>query len=347
MGRGAEVLKEMGLLRNPQTQERSPPPAAHVETPAHAQHRGHAKVTREQPRPSGFQGNGYQVGNDEADLQAALAASLADEQRKPTVEDEAAPSDKEVFTRFVHEAGVYAERADEIWATVRGNPHAAVEMYLELVAVSHTPASSGWVDEDANFEAAVKESRMQGNPTTRWHCLECTFYNGAGRSTCEMCDAKKVNDPKERLKRLLKDKGHALVEQPGDGNCLYHTIAHKLKQVSGEDVYTAENVRHEIATWVIMNGNKKMDDDGKVSFAVASGETNWGQYCLDMFKDRKWGGEPELIAASQIYKVRWIVVSDSQGTRHIEAPEQWGTTMEHEEVIAHTHEKHYDSTKKL
>merc|ERR1711977_15958 len=131
----ADAAQAKREKREPRTHERSPA-AKHSNTERHVEVVKHQFTQHMKwgPDPkkaamAAFTGQGYRVGGEEADLEAALAASLA---------DEAAPSEKEVFTRFVLKEGGYPKLADEIWVQVGGNPDAAVEKYVELTARSHS-----------------------------------------------------------------------------------------------------------------------------------------------------------------------------------------------------------------
>ena len=96
------------------------------------------------------------------------------------------------------------------------------------------------------------------------------------------------------------------VPSPGDGSCMFHSLAHFLGK-------KAQDVREEVVLWM---------DREKETFVVdGTPLVNWVEYSHVPFKTylkrmrspREWGGHTELVAAHNLYKRNISVYEPKSG----------------------------------
>ena len=111
----------------------------------------------------------------------------------------------------------------------------------------------------------------------------------------------------QKLAAPLALVGLKLVEIKPDGNCLFRAMAH---QVVGDPeqhrIFRAEAVRH-------MRENKEQFFTG-----IIVGDKERDDYCNEMEKDGKWGGDLELSAMARLWRLDIRIHRADSGSRDLE-----------------------------
>ena len=121
-----------------------------------------------------------------------------------------------------------------------------------------------------------------------------------------------VKKKKERVavNALLEKLGRNEVAIPGDGNCLFSSLLHQLQLVgtpaTGVSVSTPMEVRGVIADYMM----KHQDDF--LPFLDEEEGKEFGKYCERLrVAPEHWGTMLEAKAASDVFKVRLVVVTET------------------------------------
>merc|ERR1712176_912205 len=85
-----------------------------------------------------------------------------------------------------------------------------------------------------------------------------------------------------------------VVRQPGDGNCLFHSLAYGLDKV------TAASLRGEICTFMEKNPSLSIAGTTLSEWIQMLSGTAVGPYAKKMAKSAQWGGAPEIAACSHM-----------------------------------------------
>eukprot|EP01114_Cavostelium_apophysatum_P001153 TRINITY_DN10988_c0_g1_i2.p1 TRINITY_DN10988_c0_g1~~TRINITY_DN10988_c0_g1_i2.p1 ORF type:complete len:306 (-),score=15.02 TRINITY_DN10988_c0_g1_i2:226-1074(-) len=147
-----------------------------------------------------------------------------------------------------------------------------------------------------------------------------------------------------RMKERLNE--HDLVEKPieGDGNCQFRAIADQIHS----DETRHRDVRENLVSWLRKNPHYPVDEDGtKISdFLESDRYGSWENYCNMMSRDRYWGDQMTLLAASEVYKAKVFVLSSVEtpaNTSPVTLIEPKGCRPERTIRLSHYHEHHYNS----
>ncbi|KAG8470784.1 hypothetical protein KFE25_009205 [Diacronema lutheri] len=96
--------------------------------------------------------------------------------------------------------------------------------------------------------------------------------------------------------------------QPGDGNCLFHSLAHGLSGVS-----SAHALRREVATFIECNGEMEIAGTPLHQWVRWDSGTTVGAYARRMASSGCWGGGIELAAVSKLKAVNVSVFEPAAG----------------------------------
>eukprot|EP01122_Echinamoeba_exundans_P007963 TRINITY_DN2550_c0_g1_i5.p1 TRINITY_DN2550_c0_g1~~TRINITY_DN2550_c0_g1_i5.p1 ORF type:complete len:613 (+),score=123.20 TRINITY_DN2550_c0_g1_i5:1487-3325(+) len=94
-------------------------------------------------------------------------------------------------------------------------------------------------------------------------------------------------------------------EIPGDGNCQMYSMSDQLwKSLDHHRL-----VRRDIVNWLRANSELELPNGAKLKDFVHG--MSWDQYCDGMAKDGTWGDHLTLIAASELYAARIMIISST------------------------------------
>lgn len=98
-----------------------------------------------------------------------------------------------------------------------------------------------------------------------------------------------------------------VVRQPGDGNCLFHSLAYGLGS-------TAAALRSEICTFIEKNPDLSIAGTRLADWIQMLAGSSLQQYAKNMAKSAQWGGAPEIAACAHMRKVN-LHVYERRGDR--------------------------------
>jgi len=146
---------------------------------------------------------------------------------------------------------------------------------------------------------------------------------------CDKCDGKHETDacPHYRKKRgkhpdEKKGKGKGLgdgsggnyftrngkvIRQPGDGSCLFHSMAYGLRGTS------ARALRKNIAQWIGKNGSYVIADSPLSDWVKWESSSSVSSYARRMAGGSGWGGAIEMAACSRLKGVNVHVYERARG----------------------------------
>ena len=99
-------------------------------------------------------------------------------------------------------------------------------------------------------------------------------------------------------------QGHAarVIRQPGDGSCLFHSLAHGLRNGT-----SAGALRREIADFIEANADLEIADSPLKDWVQWDAQVDVPSYCRKMRAGSAWGGGIEMAAASHLKGVHVLV----------------------------------------
>merc|ERR1712232_498880 len=98
--------------------------------------------------------------------------------------------------------------------------------------------------------------------------------------------------------RVLAPSSARVVKQPGDGNCLYHSIAYGL-----EAQMTAATLRAEIASYMEHHPDLHIAGTPLSDWIRMLTGSEVVPYARKMAKGAQWGGAPEIAVCSHMKRV--------------------------------------------
>eukprot|EP01063_Lacrimia_lanifica_P002844 TRINITY_DN11535_c0_g1_i3.p1 TRINITY_DN11535_c0_g1~~TRINITY_DN11535_c0_g1_i3.p1 ORF type:complete len:233 (+),score=42.64 TRINITY_DN11535_c0_g1_i3:69-767(+) len=105
-----------------------------------------------------------------------------------------------------------------------------------------------------------------------------------------------------------------VVRQPADNHCLFHCLAYNLNKHFKTKV-KARDVRAELSQWVAANPDVEVKGQSVIDLVrveYPNEELSATSYAQRIASTQRWGGLPELLAASQLYNMEvrvWVQTS--------------------------------------
>jgi hypothetical protein len=150
------------------------------------------------------------------------------------------------------------------------------------------------------------------------------------------------NALKERLKLYgMKEK----TPIRGDGNCQFAAFS---DQYFG-DVNKAATVRIECVKWLWNNKDFVLSNGAKIEhFLQTDFFPTWRDYCEYMIQDGTWGDNLTLVALSELYQTKIVIISSiklskNQNPCTVIIPSKWDEEENKVAYMSHLHELHYSS----
>ena len=179
-------------------------------------------------------------------------------------------------------------------------------------AAPHAPSSSSSSSSSSNANsggggaAAVKCDKCDGkHPTDRCpHFKKERDNHPDARRASEKKLLGMASGPVEILKSSLA----RVVRQPGDGACLFHSMAHGLRDGS-----SASSLRRDICNFINEHPTLEIADSPLKEWILWDSGTSVSDYCAKMKSQGVWGGGVEMAAASHLKGVNVYVYQQSGG----------------------------------
>lgn len=106
-------------------------------------------------------------------------------------------------------------------------------------------------------------------------------------------------------------RGGRTIKQPGDGNCLFHSLAYGLARKTSQR-FSAQNLRRELADYVDRNPKLEISGDTLEEWVRWDTRKSVSQYASSM-RHSGWGGGIEMAACSHKHQVNVHVYERRRG----------------------------------
>jgi hypothetical protein len=171
---------------------------------------------------------------------------------------------------------------------------------------SSSSSSSSHANSGGGGAAAVKCDKCDGkHPTDRCpHFKKERDNHPDARRASEKKLLGMASGPVEILKSSLA----RVVRQPGDGSCLFHSMAHGLRDGS-----SASSLRRDICNFINEHPTLEIADSPLKEWILWDSGTSVSDYCAKMKSQGVWGGGVEMAAASHLKGVNVYVYQQSGG----------------------------------
>jgi hypothetical protein len=97
-----------------------------------------------------------------------------------------------------------------------------------------------------------------------------------------------------------------IIRQPGDGSCLYHSLAHSLRPIHRVE---AQSLRKQIASFMEKTPNVEIADTPLSDWVKYDSGASAGEYAKMMSYGSRWGGAIEMAACTRLFNVNVHVYS--------------------------------------
>ncbi|XP_019855506.1 PREDICTED: OTU domain-containing protein 6B-like [Amphimedon queenslandica] len=150
---------------------------------------------------------------------------------------------------------------------------------------------------------------------------------------------------RQKLLSLLEPQGLTIKDIQPDGNCLYSAVSDQLELLHGKKI-SVERLREECGSHIEANADLFMSFITNPDTGDACTPEYFHSYCTEIKETAAWGGEAELVALSQIYKLP-IVIYQSEAPALFIGDGDKSEKTESLKLSYHSHEfslgKHYNS----
>jgi len=141
-----------------------------------------------------------------------------------------------------------------------------------------------------------------------------------------------------RLKQRMQLYGvKARREIPGDGNCQMHSLS---DQLCG-NLSHAKHIRRRLVSWLKAHASLELPNGCTLKDFVH--DQTWDQYCAKMSKEGEWGDHLTLIAASELFSARVMIISSIPGDNFIIEVVPALSSTQNTIMLSHFAEFHYGS----
>jgi hypothetical protein len=97
-----------------------------------------------------------------------------------------------------------------------------------------------------------------------------------------------------------------IIRQPGDGSCLYHSLAYGLRPIQN---VSAANLRKQIASFMEKTPDVEIADTPLSDWVKYDSGASAGEYAKMMSYGSRWGGAIEMAACTRLFNVNVHVYS--------------------------------------
>lgn len=152
-----------------------------------------------------------------------------------------------------------------------------------------------------------------------------------------------MGEHRERLDLRIQECGLKYKKRiSGDGNCQFASVSNQLENF-GVTV-SHEILRQKSVAWLRLNGSYVLANGSKISDFLSMNETSWNKYCDGLAKPNAWGDHLSLIALSQLYQLRIVIISSVRSEDYITIVTPLNASAQEKTLLlGHLHESHYDS----
>eukprot|EP01130_Rhizamoeba_saxonica_P011109 TRINITY_DN4600_c0_g1_i1.p1 TRINITY_DN4600_c0_g1~~TRINITY_DN4600_c0_g1_i1.p1 ORF type:complete len:561 (+),score=99.04 TRINITY_DN4600_c0_g1_i1:379-2061(+) len=152
-------------------------------------------------------------------------------------------------------------------------------------------------------------------------------------------DDVKIEKNKQRLHKRLEEHGLKVkTEIPSDGNCQMYAVSDQLF----ESIEHHQYVRKRCTDWLLENGEWILPENDAKLRDFAYGHV-WEDYCKELSRNGIWGNHLTLVAVSEVFGSRLVVVSSVEGSNYITEINPTKLKSSRIIMLSHYAEYHYGS----
>lgn len=159
-----------------------------------------------------------------------------------------------------------------------------------------------------------------------------------------------ILDEEEDAAEPLKQFTGTVVKKPPDNSCFFHSMEHFIKE------HTADKLREHVASFIETYPDAPLDGTDNMTARRAI-ELDTGmtpeQYARLLRNPTKWGGNPELLVLSHLFRIKIFLYRRKEGVsqtpveRFERYKRDWGTDDSTTEAHLLYDESHYDALTNL
>ncbi|CAH3191404.1 unnamed protein product [Porites evermanni] len=143
----------------------------------------------------------------------------------------------------------------------------------------------------------------------------------------------------QALKRTAMEKGFAISDNQGEGNCMFFALSEQLELFKGIKI-SHDELRRTIVQQ--LRENPKLPD-GTELFHFVDGYPSWDAYLTSMMADGTWGDHVVLHGAANCFRTCIHVISSLPHRYDVMVCPEFDVTGSNRLVLGHLHELHYVS----
>ncbi|CAH3192701.1 unnamed protein product [Porites evermanni] len=143
----------------------------------------------------------------------------------------------------------------------------------------------------------------------------------------------------QALKRTAMEKGFAISDNQGGGNCMFFALSGQLDLIKGIKI-SHDELRRTIVQQ--LRENPKLPD-GTELFHFVDGYPSWDAYLTSMMADGTWGDHVVLHGAANCFRTCIHVISSLLHRYDVMICPEFDVTGSNRLVLGHLHELHYVS----
>ncbi|CAH3194853.1 unnamed protein product, partial [Porites evermanni] len=153
----------------------------------------------------------------------------------------------------------------------------------------------------------------------------------------------RIESSKTELSQALKttalEKGFAISDNQGEGNCMFFALSEQLDLIKGIQM-SHDELRRTIVQH--LRENPRLPD-GTELFHFVDGHPSWDAYLTSMIKDGTWGDHVILHGAANCFQTCIHVISSLPHRHDVMICPEFDVTSSNRLVLGHVYELHYVS----
>ncbi|CAH3176627.1 unnamed protein product [Porites evermanni] len=143
----------------------------------------------------------------------------------------------------------------------------------------------------------------------------------------------------QALKRTALEKGFAISDNQGEGNCMFFALSEQLDLIKGIQM-SHDELRRTVVQH--LRENPRLPD-GTELFHFVDGYPSWDAYLTSMMTDGTWGDHVILHGAANCFQTCIHVISSLPHRHDVMICPEYDVTGSNRLVLGHLHELHYVS----
>ncbi|CAH3180962.1 unnamed protein product [Porites lobata] len=143
----------------------------------------------------------------------------------------------------------------------------------------------------------------------------------------------------QALKKTALEKGFAISDNQGEGNCMFFALSEQLDLIKGIQI-SHDELRRTVVQH--LRENPRLPD-GTELFHFVDGYPSWDAYLTSMMADGTWGDHVILHGAANCFQTCIHVISSLRHRHDVMICPEYDVAGRNRLVLGHLHELHYVS----